>query len=244
MPQPILPGHGRIYALRGLEPLASGAKRYVFAHPQDPGLIIKVFRPDQLARWWPTPVPWRRRRRRYQHLATFLHELREQIAARAADALPSRHLQNIVGLADTDMGPGLVYEIVTDADGAPAPTLGHVVFSGAYGEPHAAALAAFETWLLASPIVLSELHLGNIVMAAGETGAPLLVLIDGIGDKAIIPLKSHLGWLNRFYKKRYLRKVHRDIDRALTGFVVTAGAEPALRTPGPYTGPRPVSPED
>jgi hypothetical protein len=224
MPQPDLPVTGRIYYLKDRAPLASGAKRYVFRHPNDAGLIIKVFRPDKLARWWPRPVPWRRRRRRYQHLSTFFQELREQIAARAVDASPPRHLQNIVGLADTDLGPGLIYEIVAGPDGGPAPTLGKIVHSGGYGTRHADALDAFEAWLLASPIVLSELHLGNIVVSTSAAGELCLVLIDGIGEKAVVPLKGYVPWLNRRHKLRCLKRVRRDIERIRAAASMNAGA--------------------
>lgn len=197
--------------LKHLEPVAAGTRRFVFVHPHDSGLLVKVLRPDRMKDWWPRPVPWRRRTRRFQHLFPFFQEVREHMAACVEDGRPPRHLQNIVGFADTDYGLGLVYSAVRQPDGRLAPTLSSLIRTA---EPDAciAAFEEFKKWLMQSRIVISELHMSNIVCTTDVKGFHL-VLIDGVGDKAIIPLRGYIPWLNRWRKRQYLTKLEQTLRR-------------------------------
>jgi len=52
------------------------------------------------------------------------------------------------------------------------------------------------------------LHLKNIVVDE-KNGA--LVLIDGIGDKTFLPVRSWFSWLNRSYKKRLAQSIYAEV---------------------------------
>jgi hypothetical protein len=39
---------GEMFKLRDIEPIAQGNKRFVYQHPTDPNLLIKVWKPTSL----------------------------------------------------------------------------------------------------------------------------------------------------------------------------------------------------
>ncbi|HYI42781.1 MAG TPA: YrbL family protein, partial [Sphingomicrobium sp.] len=92
--------------LAGVTPLASGGRRLVFSHPDDPRLIIKVLQKSYIKRLIPNPENWRQKRKRYKQYITYLQEAREHLAAYAACGERPKHMQNLVGFAGTDYGPG------------------------------------------------------------------------------------------------------------------------------------------
>jgi hypothetical protein len=204
-----------LVSLRERTPIAQGTRRVVYAHPDDPGLIIKVTRPDYLARRWTGTLSWRQKRRRYRHLLPFLLEIREHMAICAAWGSAPRHIQNLVGFANTDLGFGLVSEAARTASGAYAPTLHQIIMEGRFDERLATALETFRHDLLATPIVVTDLRPANIVCAEEPDGTPYFVLIDGIGEKTIVPINSFIGWLNRRYKERWVRDFEASLEDLL-----------------------------
>ena len=66
---------GKLVELSGLQPLASGQKRLVFTHPDDPSLVIKVMRPEFRPRDGQSTSPWSMLVLRY-----YFRELRYQKA--------------------------------------------------------------------------------------------------------------------------------------------------------------------
>jgi hypothetical protein len=206
----------QIIELKDTEPVAEGGRRLVFRHPSDPSLIIKVFRPEFLARQWGGPLSWRQKRRRYRHLFPFFQELREHVAVCALNGAPPKHMQNLVGFAETDYGMGLVYDAVLDAEGRYAPTLATLLDQGLYTAEIHRAFLEFRAWLIDAPIVVADLRPGNFVCARDADGRPYFVLIDGIGEKTVIPIKGLALWLNRRSKRRHLAWLDRRIGSRLT----------------------------
>lgn len=205
-----------IISLRDRTPIAQGARRVVYAHPDDPALIIKVTRPDYLARRWTGTLSWRQKRRRYRHLLPFLLEIREHMAICAAWGEAPRHIQNLTGFANTDLGFGLVSEAVRTASGDYAPTLHQVITEGRFDTRMAAALEIFRRDLLATPIVVTDLKPANIMCAEEADGTPFFVLIDGIGEKTVVPINSFVGRLNRRYKERWLQDFEASVQDLLS----------------------------
>jgi len=201
-------------ALTPALPVASGLTRLIFAHPADPALLIKVMRPEKVAEAR-RPWRWYQKRRRYRHLASFLHELREQLVICAHEGAPRPHLQNIVGLVDTDLGCGLVTEALRDRDGGYAPTLSQLVKQGRYNGAAQRDLESFIEWLRGSMIVVNDLTLGNLVYAQDDGRGARFVLIDGIGEGATLPLRSLFDGINRGAKERAIARLREKLQRKL-----------------------------
>ncbi|MDT0498462.1 YrbL family protein [Algiphilus sp. W345] len=202
------------FVLAHHKPIAQGLNRCVYAHPHDPGQLIKVLRPDR-AQWYDEKrFRWYQRRRRYRGCSGFLQEIREHLAVYAAERGISPHLENIVGMTDTDLGFGLIVEALRGRNGGYAPPLSKVVRSGDFDASAQAALDQFLAWLLQSPIVVTDLTWGNLLYAVGDNHTQRFVLIDGFGESVALPLRTFSDSINRRSKIKRIEQLHSKIDQA------------------------------
>jgi hypothetical protein len=184
--------------------IAKGSKRWVFVHPDDPSLLVKVMRPDVSAH---LPALIRFARRRYLDFAITARELREHRRVSAPENGPAWFLQKILGVVDTNHGPGLVVRAERGRDGDFARTLRQVALSGQFGPQAKEDLAAFLTALQVSPVVAGDLQTHNVVYSWTPERGDHFVLIDGIGDKTWVPLQRLSGAFNRMKKARYAARL-------------------------------------
>lgn len=192
--------------LATLQPLAVGHQRAVFQHPDARDLLVKVMRPEAVAKRWDAPGQWLHRLPRTRQYISYLREIKECIAAQTqADADPP--LARVVGLADTDFGLGLVCEKVRTADGDMAPTLYQCWFEHGGEPPWAArALAEFEAALLRCNVIVGDLNAANLAYGYDSRGGPRLLMVDGFGEKGVVPLASmSRRWNRHFIHRRYGR---------------------------------------
>jgi hypothetical protein len=197
--------------LSNLAPIVMGHQRAVYQHPHDAGLIVKTMRPESVARRWDAPGRWHKRLPRARHYVSYLREIKEYIATHTrADADPP--LARIVGLAETDVGLGLVCEKVLGPNGDMAPTL-HQCWLENGGEPlwARAALEAFLESLLRHNVIVGDLNAANLVYGSDSRGGPRLLMVDGFGEKSAIPLSSMSRALNRHFVRRRYRRMLRDL---------------------------------
>jgi hypothetical protein len=201
-----------ILALKHLTPIAAGKQRYVFRHPINPGLIVKVPHEDYARRKAGIGGRWYKPVRRYRHFLVFLRELREHLALRAVNPQIPRFIQTIVGFVETDLGLGLVTRAIHGHDGDLAPNLRTLLLEGRFTEAMRGELQVFFDWLVASPVILGDLHIGNLVYAYEPGYGGYFAVVDGIGEKNVIPLNSLSPRLNRRSKERKIRRVKRQIE--------------------------------
>lgn len=199
-------------SLKDLDPVAAGKQRYVFRHPDYPGLLIKITRASYASSQTGNRGRWYKLPRRYLHHTVTLRELREQLAVRAAAPELSRHIQEIVGFVETDLGYGVVSRAVCGRDGNLAPSLRDIVLAGRFTDATRADLEEFYAWMLASPVVLGDVHIGNLVYGYEADRGDYFAVIDGIGDKNLIPFNSISQRLNRRSKLRRIARINRQIQ--------------------------------
>lgn len=205
----------RMIKLSHLQPLASGSTRDVYLHPQDPDLLIKVIRRSAIEKRYGKGRPWYKLTRRYRHFISFFREIREEIALRAVTDQHPASLQEIIGFAETDLGFGLVVAAAKDRNGELAPTLPELIARGEFNAESKAALEHCLKELLESPIVLADLHGGNLVYAWSPEHGDHFVVIDGIGCKTLIPIGSMSKRLVRISKQRRIDRLWINIDKEI-----------------------------
>ncbi|WP_322520888.1 YrbL family protein [Guyparkeria halophila] len=195
--------------LSSLEPVGQGAQKLVFRHPDDPRVLVKVVNPrfierrDRKDRFY-------QKRRRIGHHRAFAREMIEHLASRALTPgrlAPCPHIQNILGVVDTDLGAALLVEAVLDEDGNLAPTLRDLVESGRHGHRSRQALETFLDWALTSNVLINDLSADNLAWHPDGH----FVMIDGLGDRAGIPIRAVSPWLNRLYKRKKIRQLREEI---------------------------------
>jgi hypothetical protein len=201
--------------LRTLTPVARGKQRYVFVHPADPGLIVKVpteryvrSRAGQGGKWY---KKWHKSLTRSRHNLIFLREIKEHLALRAADNELPHHVQDTVGFVETDLGMGVVTRAVRGRTGELAPTLLGLLQTGHFTSEARGKLEAFFAWLLDSPVVVGDLHAGNLLYGYAEGIGEHFVIVDGLGEKNLIPLNSLSGRANSWSKARRIKRLRRQI---------------------------------
>ncbi|ARP83513.1 hypothetical protein CAL12_23600 [Bordetella genomosp. 8] len=147
------------------EQIGSGHDRVVWRHPLNRALGIKVSKPDQ---------------ERDQNLIELHYGMHLQRLG-----IASRHLPRVYGWVQTDHGPGLVVDLVQQADGTPCPTLPHALRSGMVSEMEAAGMVGEACeWLADNGVILADPGINNVVVhRSPETGRPYLAFVDGLGTR-------------------------------------------------------------
>ncbi|MFT7287634.1 MAG: hypothetical protein ACI87W_001749 [Halieaceae bacterium] len=196
--------------LRHSRPLFVGGTRYCFQHPQHANRCIKVLRPDRtgaarklLRRDWKRYLP-----------ARFLDDQRKEIIAyrelltRAGEPL-WRHVPRYHGTVDTDMGLGIVTQLMRNADGSWPQNLQQQLPQGVDAEL-ARGIEEFTSAVSTLRILSRDLLPHNIIAVREATGYRVM-LVDGIGNAEMIPLAN---WFSYFADLKTARKIKRFLERS------------------------------
>lgn len=189
--------------------LAKGKHQHVYAHPDDPTLLVKVPQPgtfDALGH-----VPKTSRTKRFFCRATmykcFLREFREYLELKARQQEPGMPLPvcEVHGTVPTDIGLGLVYQRISAPDGSLSPSLKHMIETGQLETRHVPLIHSLFDELIEKHIVVDDRNLDNIVFYEPEPGRGRFIWIDGFGSNQALPLRKWFKQLNA----RRLEKVRR-----------------------------------
>jgi hypothetical protein len=225
--------------LSTLRPFAQGGHRLCFVHPNDGHRCIKVRRPDF------TLADLRRKKGFPKNLLALRHfdDNREEhdvlnALARQLGDSAFEHVSRCYGFEQTDLGPGLVLELVRDADGEISQTLkAHLWFEG-YTPDCKAAVTRFCARWSEQQIPSRDLLLHNILVQKGDDGQiSRLVVIDGLGSPNIIPF-------HRLPRRLRQAKVERKITNLQTRIEQTLAKKARGEQPGNHgmATARPTSP--
>lgn len=195
--------------LRHTRPLFVGGTRYCFQHPQHRDQCIKVLRPDRtgaarkllrkdIKRWLP---------------ARFLDDQRKEIVAYKALLVGAterlwRYVPRYYGTVDTDMGIGIVTQLMRNSDGTWPENLRTLLPQGACIELRDG-LDEFLSAVVELRILSRDLLAHNII-AVREDNQYRVMVVDGIGNAELIPVSS---WLDGFARRKTQRKVARFLAR-------------------------------
>lgn len=192
--------------LSGATPLAQGGDRYVFQHPHEPGLLIKVM--DMQARAvYLQARPFKRWYKQFQRESAYRVYLNEFSEYVCTTTRPSGVWQvpmaRILGAAQTSLGLGLLVERISDGNGGLAPTVADLARQGRFTVTLAAKLDEFFADLADAHLVIHDMSASNVACGYNAEGRPGLYLVDGFGVLPLIPIHAWSRWLNR---RRVMRK--------------------------------------
>jgi len=199
------------------EPFARGGNRLCYVHPDNPDCCVKVRRPDF------TLEDCRRKKgfpRNLRPLSSF-DDNREEAAVikelqqRRGDII-HQHIYRCDGFVETDLGPGLMTELVRDADGRISLSLKQDLWERGYPESTRQAVETLAEFWLAHVIPSRELLTHNIVVQRGDHGEILrLVVIDGLGSPYVLPF----NWLPRTVRHRKVSQRIRRLHKRIRQFI-------------------------
>lgn len=192
------PFSGRLI-LSGRTPLARGKHRVLYCLDEYPGLIVKVMPARK-----PPPADTIERRIRYALYKRFpvfryrfwIHEQKALLRLRfkQLDTSADPPVASSFGIVLTDLGMGMLGEKIQTPDGELAPSLEQLVQENRVEEwlPH---LNEFVAELYRWEIRAHDLKAANIVLGFRQDRHQF-ILVDGLGDGTLIPLRSWSARLN------------------------------------------------
>ncbi len=174
--------------------LSKGGGRNIHAHPDNPGVIIKLHKPlnDKPLQGLRTLL--RPKRRRFGALLNSFVEIDAfaEIVARTGDV--PKFASQFLGFIATNQGPGAMYEAIRGADGALAPTLKKHARNNPVEPGIETAIDQLWDEITDFRAVVSDPALRNVVVTGDATGGYRLTLVDGLGERTVIPI---LSWSKR-----------------------------------------------
>jgi len=191
--------------LRSRKPFASGEERDVYLHPDDDTRCIKIsnvtppadFKPQTLRDW----LFWISRGRNTGYFdINYTDDLFYRLLRERNDPEVFAHLPRCYGLIDTDLGKGLVCELIRNEDGTPCITMKQYIQKhGAISDPKVIrAVDDFLGWLVEKNIFLREMGGTNTFFRYAKDGGVRLYHIDAVGCLDLIPLANYWDWFSRF----------------------------------------------
>ncbi|UZE95760.1 PhoP regulatory network YrbL family protein [Alkalimarinus alittae] len=191
--------------LKSTKPFAQGGNRLCFVHPNDLNRCIKVRRPDF------TLEDLRRRKgfpKNMKPLSSFDDNAEEYRVMRGLykrfGNLLHEHVSGCFGFEETDMGKGLVSDLIRDDNQRVSHTLKQYIWDNGYTGDCRRAVDRFCSYWESLCVPSRDLLLHNIVAQRNAEGSIVrLVVIDGLGSSSLFP-----AWMLPpiFFKKKAKRK--------------------------------------
>ena len=119
------------------------------------------------------------------------------------------HLAKFYGECETNLGVGLIFELIKDYDGTVAKTLNEYFRSNFinFKDPYLKAqLSILKQFLLKQCVVVRDLSENNILVQYFNKDPYLLVVIDGLGHNEFIPIFTLSKTLSRMKIERRWKK--------------------------------------
>ena len=176
------------------EPIGIGRERACYVHPEDPRLAIKM----------PTgevSVQTERDLKFYRRLKK-----------RGITGTP--HVPDFHGLCDTNLGRGMVVDLIRNYDGEISRPLNWYLAQGVPVEEFEPFLVEMTQSFLKNLIIFNhDMTIGNLLFQKTSTGSARVVAIDGLGDVVIVDWFDYFPLLvrrkiNRRWK-RFMERLYR-----------------------------------
>ena len=197
--------------VKQLKLVAKGSGRLVYQHPTNSSWLIKIHRPYKAE---PHASKYAFLKKYFKHKyekVIFHRELLEFMKMKENNDIISERFADIIGFVDTDIGLGTIVEAIKSEDDTLAPTLSQMLKNKTVTKETKHRLIKLFEMLRVSNVVVGDLNAANIVLH-NKTD---FIIIDGLGDKTLIPIRKWSRWINQKGYSRKLRKLSQNIDHAL-----------------------------
>ncbi|SDX27657.1 PhoP regulatory network protein YrbL [Ruegeria halocynthiae] len=184
------------------QPIANGTVRSVYDFPGQPDLLIKVFTRsgDRVSHRFGKRLAWKLFPEAQYRSTLKELECELRVSLKLGTNIEHSPLSRMLGVVQTSRGAGVVVERIAGLDGGLAPKLYEVCRNG-LDDPALDALNVFVGQMFDLHIVARDVKSSNIVYGTRGAG-PACFLIDGYGERNLIPLRS----LSRRLNDRSLNK--------------------------------------
>lgn len=197
-----------------LKLLGQGTQKLVYEHPSDSQKVIKIMKPENATADGGRANQHRLRSHRSQGIyRQFRRELLQYLQLCKNNYSSNQFtfpIETVHGFITTNQGLGLVTEKIISPNGESL-TLEHLAINGDFGKEQQQALDTFFDDCCQYHVVFGEVNIGGIMYTEQRQGRPEFVLVDGIGEKLIIPFRA----MSKTINTRNIKKVEQEIKSKL-----------------------------
>ncbi|MEG2280917.1 MAG: YrbL family protein [Comamonas sp.] len=201
--------------VKNLQRLGSGTVKNVYQHPQDASKIIKTIKPQLVAADGGFVKHGAFKRAVYQGVyRQFRREILQYLQlckTHYATGIFQFPIETPYGLVATSEGLGLVVEKILGPDGR-AWTLEDLAKGPGLESKHQMALDRFFDDCVQKHIVFGEVNDAGILYTEARSGYPEFVLVDGIGEKLMVPVRAMFPAISARYVRKTQRRIQRQLD--------------------------------
>ena len=199
--------------------LGQGTQKFVYEHPSDFDKVIKIMKPINATHDGGRADQHYLRSHRSQGIyRQFRRELLQYLQLckntynQKVFTFP---IETVYGFIPTDQGLGLVTEKIISPNGLPI-SLNELSQKKMLEDKHIEALKVFFDKCCEMHIVFGEVNIAGIMYTEQRQGVPEFVLVDGIGEKLIIPFRAMSKTVNTRNIKKVERTIHNQINLNMT----------------------------
>ena len=194
--------------------VGSGGYKKVFEHPTEKNKLIKIMRPERVADdgGFKKHGPWKRNSMQGVY-RQFRREIIQYLQLCKNDYQLMGYkfpIETPFEIIPTNVGLGLVVEKIVAPSGTPQ-SLSFLVKNNIFEKKHSQALERFFKDCRDLHVVYGEVNAEGIMYTELRNNRPEFVLVDGIGEKLAIPVRS---WF-KSNNNRYIRKIENKIKSEL-----------------------------
>lgn len=193
--------------LKNIQPFAQGGRRLCYVHPKKPNRCIKICRPDRLPHQLKQEDPWYKQFRSSDYYDenvkdfNLLKELHQRIGRKAR-----KHLPKTGKLIETNLGQGLVTELIRNHDGTISMSAKEYVYRNGITDELQSAAEKLRRFLIKNRVYFRDPFPHNVSVKQKKNGKLQLKIIDGLGKARAqtLPLltkQRKIDQLERKYKK-------------------------------------------
>lgn len=214
-------------SLSNLKPFAKGGNRLCFEHPDDKTKVIKVRRPDF------TLQDLRKKKgfpKSLKPLSTFDDNKEEFTVLKRYEKtygdLIFTHVCRCYGFEETDLGKGLVLELVRDGNGLISYNIKQYLYEVGPTNSFLAALEEFcSFWQQTAPASRNLLAHNILVQQDSNQQVKRLVVIDGLGNPGVLPTSL----LSKRYRQKKAQKKLEYLRASINSYIdrVEKGEKPS-----------------
>ncbi|WP_394124091.1 YrbL family protein [Psychrobacter nivimaris] len=199
--------------------LGQGTQKFVYEHPSDFDKVIKIMKPINATHDGGRANQHYLRSHRSQGIyRQFRRELLQYLQLckntynQKVFTFP---IETVYGFIPTDQGLGLVTEKIISPNGLPI-SLNELSQKKMLEDKHIEALKVFFDKCCEMHIVFGEVNIAGIMYTEQRQGVPEFVLVDGIGEKLIIPFRAMSKTVNTRNIKKVEKTIHNQINLNMT----------------------------
>jgi len=204
-----------MFLVEDLKLLGQGTQKLVYEHPDDSNKIIKVMRPEHATSNGGRSKQHHLRAHRSQGIyRQFRREILQYLQLCKNNYYNQKFtfpVETTYGFVATNQGLGLVTERIIGPSGSPL-TLSEISNPKKFNDKHARALDRFFDECCELHVVFGEVNIAGIMYTEERQGVAEFVLVDGIGEKLLIPFRA----MSKTINSRNVRKVENKIKSQLS----------------------------